>query len=77
MKRLKHICANINWSLKRLLVYVGGVACTVAFVIDAREIGATDYKVYLAYAGSLVILYSPQLAIHALEIYMGGKKDGK
>lgn len=76
MKFMKHLhswCKDINIELKRLIVYVGGGVLSIGFVKEGI-IGTLSWQDYLAYAFSLTMLYSPSLALHALEIWKGTPK---
>jgi len=76
-KLLTHWCKDLDWSLKRLLVYVGMIVLSVIMLIHAWRYGITDWKILPAYGCTLVTLYSPQLFITALKIWKGIPEDKK
>lgn len=77
MKTLAHWCRNIEWSLKRLICYVGCTTLTYMVIRDAMEPGLMPWYIYLAYPFGCIMFYSPQLALTVFKIYKGLPEGNK
>jgi hypothetical protein len=71
MKLVKKILKAFR--LKRFIVYAAGIPLMAGFLKQAFE-GKLTHEMFITFPLGIVILYSPQLAIHLLTIWKG-KED--
>ena len=60
-----------NISLGRVIAWIGVSALTFGFYKDAIASGVMDWKIYIAYAVSLTIMYAPAKAIDLIRAIKG------
>ena len=63
-----------QFHLKRVIVGLAGIPMAFGFMKQAWH-GALTSEMFLTFPLGIVILYSPQLAIHLLEIWKGMRPD--